>query len=194
MSTSQLIGGVWVRGAALSPTNMLVGSKTWDPAATGQWGLATTTVTVAGAAVGDTVLASMSTMVASVELSAWVSVADTVTVHLMPLAGTVDIASGTLTVQVIPAAGLTAVAPPIYVVDATVTTAAPSHTQSFARAGAATSNRVVVWPVAIDDTDELDPVIVTGRVDAAGFVRLTITAITGRLAPGVRRVAYSLAS
>jgi hypothetical protein len=83
---------------------------------------------------------------------------------------------------------------PVYVVDATVATAAPSHTQSFARAGAATSNRVVAWPVAIDDTDELDPVIVTGRVDAAGFVRITITAITGRLAPGVRRVAYSLAS
>jgi hypothetical protein len=78
------------------------------------------------------------------------------------------------------------------IVDVDVINAAPSAAETLAVAGATPGQSVIGWPVAEDDTDELDPIIVTGRVTAADTVRLLVTAVTGRLAPGTRRVAYAV--
>jgi len=62
-----------------------------------------TTILVAGAALGDFVLASFSLDTDGLTITAWVSVAGTVTVRLQnESGGTLDIGSGTLRVRVLP--------------------------------------------------------------------------------------------
>ncbi len=76
------------------------GSKTYDPPSVASLGTATTTVTVAGAALGDQFVASFSLSLGGLMLTAYVSAADTVTTVLFnPTAAAVDLASGTLTVR-----------------------------------------------------------------------------------------------
>jgi hypothetical protein len=86
-----------------SETAVIMGEATYDPPslATGAIGAATT-VTVTGAALGDFVEnVSFSIDTQGVELGARVSAANTVTIiPRNPTAGTIDLASGTLRVQV----------------------------------------------------------------------------------------------
>ena len=63
-------------------------------------------VTVTGAALGDIVMASMSVDVADLQLTADVTAANTVTAVLSSSGDTVDLASATLRVLVIPAAAV----------------------------------------------------------------------------------------
>ena len=74
----------------------------WTPGAIANGALASTTVTVAGAAAGDKVLASMTTLLTDALLiSAHVSATNTVTVVLANLTGaSVTIAAGTVSVLV----------------------------------------------------------------------------------------------
>ena len=75
---------------------------TWDPASLAAGSSVTTTITVAGAALGDFVLASFSLSLQGLFLTAYVSAANTVTVVLGNLTGAaVDLASGTLSVLVL---------------------------------------------------------------------------------------------
>lgn len=63
--------------------------------------VATTTVTVTGAAVGDPARAGFSNALQGIEVTAWVSAADTVSVRFVNrTGGTLDLASGTLTAVV----------------------------------------------------------------------------------------------
>jgi hypothetical protein len=81
----------------------LSATATWDPANIAADGsVLSTTVTVAGAAVGDVCYASLSSLGAvNALLSAHVSSANTVTVVLMnKTGGALDVASGTLRVVV----------------------------------------------------------------------------------------------
>lgn len=82
---------------------VLTGQKTYDPPsmAAGATG-APTTVTVTGAALGDFVVGvSFSLDTQGIEMAARVSAPDTVTIlPRNPTAGTIDLASGTLTVRV----------------------------------------------------------------------------------------------
>lgn len=84
------------------PRRTLRASTTWDPASVADAGVATTTLTVTGAAVGDPAVASLSTMGTSTLLiSAHVTAANTVRVTLYNRnGGAVDCASGTLTAMV----------------------------------------------------------------------------------------------
>lgn len=77
------------------------GTKTWDPASVADGAQTSTTVTVTGAALGDTVTCAFSQAVpAGCILSAQVTATDTVTVTLVNHSGgAVDLASGTLRVQ-----------------------------------------------------------------------------------------------
>lgn len=77
-------------------------TATWDPASISVGGSTSTSITVPGAAIGDKVLASLSTMVTNdIVISAHVSAANTVRVVLFnPSAAAVDLASGTLSVLV----------------------------------------------------------------------------------------------
>lgn len=84
-------------GGAILPYKRF-GSKTFDPVSSGAGTSQTTTVTVTGAALGDVCGASFSQDMQSVLLFAYVSAADTVAcVFYNWTAGTVDLASGTLT-------------------------------------------------------------------------------------------------
>jgi len=77
----------------------LKGSKTFDPPSIAASGTTTTTVTVAGAAMGDAFVPSFSVDLNGLVVTAYVSAADTVTVVFFnPTAGAIDKASGTLTV------------------------------------------------------------------------------------------------
>jgi purine nucleoside permease len=80
----------------------LTGSATYNPPSLATSTMATTTVTVTGAALGDYVQAwSFTQDLAGILVSAYVSAADTVTVVLRnSTAGTLDIAEGTLRVVV----------------------------------------------------------------------------------------------
>lgn len=82
----------------------LTASTTWDPGSLAAGVAANTTVTVANAAPGDTVLATHSTVQTAATswiLTGYVSAADTVRVVLLnATGGTVDLASGTLRVRV----------------------------------------------------------------------------------------------
>lgn len=77
-------------------------TEAWDPGSIAAAGYEAEDVTVPGAAVGDFVMASLTTMVTNdMMLTAHVSAADTVKVILFnPTAGAIDLGSGTLAVIV----------------------------------------------------------------------------------------------
>lgn len=90
-----VLTGIW--------SDVLFGSKTYDPASTATAASNQTTVTVTGAVVGDLCMATFS-LITTTKWHIWatVSVADTVTVTLFnETGGTVDLGSGTLRVWVI---------------------------------------------------------------------------------------------
>jgi hypothetical protein len=75
----------------------LTGTATFDPASLADGAGATTTVAVAGAALGDAAVASFSLDTQGITIAAWVSAANTVSVRFQnESGGTLDIASGTL--------------------------------------------------------------------------------------------------
>jgi hypothetical protein len=92
-------------GAAWQPsfviTKGLTASVTWNPASLASGSSVTTTVSVYGAAMGTTCVASFSLDLQGLGLTAYVSVFGTVTVVLSNLTGiAVDLGSGTLRVDV----------------------------------------------------------------------------------------------
>jgi hypothetical protein len=90
-------GGIW---ALLAP-RLLEASTTYDPPSLAAGEGVTTSLTVAGAALGDFTWASFSTDLQGVILTAWVSAVDTVSVRFQNgTAGTVDLAIGALRVRV----------------------------------------------------------------------------------------------
>lgn len=98
-------GTVLVTNDAGTPwVKMLVATATWDPASTATSALSTTTtVTVAGASVGDPVVAALTTNTTTGgQLFAAVTAADTVRVGFfnMTTSNPLDLASGTLKVVV----------------------------------------------------------------------------------------------
>ncbi len=79
----------------------LSGSVTWDPASLNTLTQASTTITVAGAALGNRVMVSFSLDIQAQTLTAYVSSANTVTVVLFnSTSGTLNLGSGILTVKV----------------------------------------------------------------------------------------------
>jgi hypothetical protein len=79
----------------------LAASDTWDPASVADGDQATTTITVTGAVLGNFVIASFSLDLQGLQLTAYVSAADTVTVVLSNnTGGAVNLSSGTLRVLV----------------------------------------------------------------------------------------------
>lgn len=91
---NQLAGKI----AELTP---LQGTATFDPPSLADGAGTTTTVTVAGAALGDFASAAFSATTAGITVTAWVSAANTVSVRFQnESGGTLDIASGTLTARV----------------------------------------------------------------------------------------------
>ena len=96
--------------AVRSPlAGMLSGSVTYDAASLIDAAGATTTVTVTGAALGDFAMASLNVDVAGITVTAYVSATNTVSVRLQnESGGTLDLASATLAVRVIPKAAFTA--------------------------------------------------------------------------------------
>lgn len=79
----------------------LQGSATYDPPSLADGAGDTTTVTVAGAALGDFASASFSLATSGITITAWVSAANTVSVRFQNESGGVlDIGSGTLTARV----------------------------------------------------------------------------------------------
>lgn len=82
---------------------MLSGSATWDAGSLVDAAGESKDITVTGAALGDFVLCSMNVDVADMTISAQVTAADTVTVRLQnESGGTLDLASTTVNVRVIP--------------------------------------------------------------------------------------------
>jgi hypothetical protein len=80
-------------------------TATWDPASVASGATVTTTVTVSGASLGDFTLESFSLSLAGLQLTSYVSAANTVTAVLSNLTGSaVDLASGTLSVLVLKSA------------------------------------------------------------------------------------------
>lgn len=74
-------------------------SETWDPGPINSGAVASVNVTIAGAALGDMAIASLSTLQSGCILHAFVSAANTIRVTLANLSGApVDTPSGTLTV------------------------------------------------------------------------------------------------
>jgi hypothetical protein len=87
---------------------ILTGTDTWDPGSIGDGNEAVKEVTVTGAALGDLAIASFSLDVSDLAIVAAVTAADTVTVQLGNwTGGGVDLAEGTVTAMVIPAAAFT---------------------------------------------------------------------------------------
>lgn len=79
-------------------TRVLRGTATFNPASHLDGAGETTTVTVAGAALGDPALATFSLDLQGIMVTAWVSAANTVSVRFQnETGGTIDLASGTLT-------------------------------------------------------------------------------------------------
>jgi hypothetical protein len=88
-------------GQATAGLIPLQGTVTYDPPSLGDGVGATTTVTVAGAALGDTAVASFSLATSGIIITAWVSAANTVSVRFQnESGGTLDIGSGTLKASV----------------------------------------------------------------------------------------------
>lgn len=80
-------------------------TATWNPSSIAAGATETTTVTVSGASLGDFSLASFSLSLQGMQLTSYVSAANTVTVVLSNLTGSaVDLASGTLAVLVLKSA------------------------------------------------------------------------------------------
>lgn len=80
----------------------LTGSATYNPASLADGDGATTTVTVTGAALGDFAQASFSLDLQGVQLTSWVSAANTVSVRFQnESGGVIDLASGTLRARVL---------------------------------------------------------------------------------------------
>lgn len=80
----------------------LQGTTTYDPPSLADGVGTTTTVTVTGAALGDTAIASFSLDTQGITITAWVSSANTVSVRFQnESGGTLDIASGTLKAMII---------------------------------------------------------------------------------------------
>jgi len=78
---------------------------TWDPASVAGGAKVTTTLTVSGASLGDFTLASFSLSLQGMQLTSYVSAADTVTFVLSNLTGSaVNLSSGTLAVLVLKSA------------------------------------------------------------------------------------------
>lgn len=87
--------------ALLATLVQATGSKTYDPPSLGTGVGDTTTVTVAGAVVGDPAHATFTQPLQGIQLTAEVSAANTVSVTFHNrTAGTIDLASGTLTAYV----------------------------------------------------------------------------------------------
>lgn len=87
----------------LSEQVVLQGSATWDPGSIATAAEAVVEVTVAGAALGDFAVASLSIDVADLTLTACVTAANTVTVQLSNVTGgAIDLASSTVSVRVFP--------------------------------------------------------------------------------------------
>lgn len=79
----------------------LSGSSTWDPASLTTLIQTTTTITVAGASLGNRVSVSFSLDIQGQTLTSYVSAANTVTVVLFnSTSGTINLGSGTLSVRV----------------------------------------------------------------------------------------------
>jgi hypothetical protein len=80
---------------------VLTGTATWDPASMAAGAQTTTTMTVTGAAVGDPVAVGFSQDLQGMQLTGYVSAANTVTVVLQNgTAGAIDLVSGTLRADV----------------------------------------------------------------------------------------------
>lgn len=88
--------------------NVLVGSATWDPGSlVDAAGETSADITVTGAALGDFVLCSFDKNLVGIVLTGYVKAADTVNLRLQnESAATVDLASGTARVLVIPKAAV----------------------------------------------------------------------------------------
>ncbi len=79
----------------------VVGTATWDPPSVAAGAQTTTTVSVPGASVGDTVTVSFSADLQGMQLTGYVSATDTVTVVLRNgTGGSIDLGSGTLRADV----------------------------------------------------------------------------------------------
>jgi hypothetical protein len=88
---------------------VISGSATYDTASLADGAGATTTVTATGAALGDFVLVSLGVDVAGISVTGYVSAADTVSVRIQnESGGTLDLASTTIRVRVIPQASFAA--------------------------------------------------------------------------------------
>ena len=82
--------------------NIFTGSATYDPPSLVDGAGTTTTVSVTGVAVGDFARASFSVDTQGITITAWVSATNTVSVRFQNESGsTLDIASGTLKVEVV---------------------------------------------------------------------------------------------
>jgi hypothetical protein len=89
--------------------SVLSGSATWDAAAILDGDMESKDITVTGAAIGDFVMASMGVDVVDLGVSAQVTATDTVTVTLLNnTGGTVNLASTTARVRVVPQASFAA--------------------------------------------------------------------------------------
>ena len=89
--------------AMLTALRGLDGSATVDPASIADGDEVAGEITVAGAALGDFVLASFSVDVADLVVAAAVTAANTVTYSILNnTGGAIDLASGTLSVRVLP--------------------------------------------------------------------------------------------
>src|SRR5690349_14035119 len=88
---------------------VLSGSATYDTASLADGAGATTTVTVTGAALGDFVLVSLGVDLQGITVTGYVSATDTVAVRIQnESGGTLDLASTTIRVRVIPQASFAA--------------------------------------------------------------------------------------
>lgn len=98
IGSSVLYGNNPASGSALP----LAGAATYDPPSLADGAGATTTVTCAGAALGDVALASFSLDLQGITLTAWVSAANTVSVRFQnESGGPLDLASGTLRTRIV---------------------------------------------------------------------------------------------
>ena len=85
-------------------SDVLTGSATWDPSSIGDGDEQATDITVAGAELGDFVMASISVDIQDMVLDAQVTAADTVTCVLANNTGSaVDLGSSTASVVVVKA-------------------------------------------------------------------------------------------
>lgn len=88
---------------------VLSGSATYDTASLADGAGATTTITVTGAALGDFVMVSAGVDLVGISVTAYVSATDTVAIRIQnESGGTVDLASTTIRVRVVPQASFAA--------------------------------------------------------------------------------------